>query len=243
MDMVLTMYPNVTFAHNNGTVRVDREVKDYNAHARESALGYGRSMRSARTGTVSRRNPVAHPHRYWRYRKFAGGNAPDGDAFDDATENQRDRADRDWYVAMKMRTGVKPRNRAELDEMLAQLTPEQDDEMTELVDRRNNAMQEQTAARDAARPYEQWHADRVSNWQKRNPGRDKPIDPAGNPNEQQRLALEQSARFLPAELLHMIRPDRKPQQPLAQHPGYNSIPARTIRDRNAQAIPANYVHN
>lgn len=241
------MYPNVTFIHDNGVTSVDREVRDYTAHLKETAVapGYGRRMYSARTDTRSYR-PADYigPQRAWVYRrKYAGGSAYDP-AIDKAFEAQQEKIQRQDYVAMKMATGVKPRNRAQYDEMMDQLDPAQQDVVEDLASRYESELEEQTgAARDAARPYAVAHADRVTNWQKRNPGRDKTLDPLGNPNEQQRLALEQSARFLPAELLHMVRPDRRPDPPLDQHPGYNSIPARTIRDRNSAAVPANYVHH
>ena len=240
------MYPNVTFAHNNGSTRVDREVRDYNAHARESALGYGRRMYSARTDTQSRRLDNRRPHRVWAYRnKYAGGDDYDP-AYDGMYEaHAAIRSNRNSFAAMKIVTGIMPRNRKEFEEMNDQLDPAQQAEVDAISRRHSEEMEDEQAgaARDPARPFGPTYADRVTNWQKRNPGRDKPLDPVGNPNEQQRLALEQSARFLPAELLHMIRPDRRPERPLTEHPGYNSLPARTIRDRNAKPVPANYVHN
>ena len=147
------------------------------------------------------------------------------------------------YSLMGRQFGVRPIDEIEYSEMWQELDP---NDQAQLVARTYNTQEElreqARAAREPARPFDANHANRQTGFEKRN-NRDKYIDPVGNPNEQQRLALEQSARFLPAELLHMIRPDRQPQQPLAQHPGYNSIPARTIRDRNAQPIPANHVHN
>lgn len=241
------MYPNVTFTHDNGVTSVDREVRDYTAHLKETTVapGYGRRMYSARTDTQSKRLDNRRPHRLWAYRnKYAGGDEYDP-ALDRAYEaHSFTKTDRNNFAAMKAVTGIMPRGRRQWEEMNDQLAPAQQAEVEAISRRHESELDEQAgAARDPARPYGPTYADRVTNWQKRNPGRDKPLDPVGNPNEQQRLALEQSARFLPAELLHMIRPDRRPEQPLDQHPGYNSLPARRIRERNAQPVPANYVHN
>lgn len=153
-----------------------------------------------------------------------------------------------WKNVTQSVTGVRPRNEREMRQMWANMPQAQ---LTQLVVRANNmadAEAEQAAAiREPARPFEmdehRQPADRITNFERRNPGKDKDLDPFNNPNEQQRLALEQSARFLPAELLHMIRPDRKPQPPLSDHPAYHSAPARTIRQRINEPVNSDYVHH
>lgn len=246
------MYPNVTFIHDNGVTSVDREVRDYTAHLKETAVapGYGRKQRAARTHTEygPHSNEPGEPIRGWHYigpkwrNHLAQTNL--GVNFAPADRQYRKLVRPQLFAAIYNRTGVKPKNAQEAAEIMAQLPPGEQNDIDTFFDQMVSAdVYQGKAAREPARPFEPTHANRVTNWEKRNPGRDKALDPLGNPNEQQRIALEQSARFLPAELLHMVRPDRRPEPPLDQHPGYNSIPARTIRDRNSAAVPANYVHH
>lgn len=239
---------NTTIEHfdpaDRNRARITRRTVDEEADRRYAALG-NRNTRSARTGTNSWKHvpePGQAEARSWRYRKYHGGEyVPKYDTY---FQNQADIVRPQEFLAMKMATGIRPRTRAELHNMRDQLTPAQQDQIDDLEEDYYDAvMDQQFAAREPARPYDANHANRQTGWERRNPGRDRYIDPVGNPNEQQRLALEQSARFLPAELLHMIRPDRQPQQALTDHVGFNSIPGRTIRERNAQPVPANYVHH
>jgi hypothetical protein len=142
--------------------------------------------------------------------------------------------------------GVKPKTNKQFEEMYGQLDPAQQVALEDHVNRQHAALNDQKrAVREPARPFDDYAADKQSGFERRNPGSDKHIDPVGNSRQRERLLLERSdsARFLPAELLHMIRPDKQSHKPLSDHPGYNSAPSRTIRDRIQQAAPANYVHH
>lgn len=222
---------HATLAHDQkipALSRVTRFTTDTEAQDRYERLP-ARPNRAARVNTraQSRDEPGSGP-RPWRNRNI------------NSEELRNQEMNRITFANLAAATGIRPRNIDEADELIQNMDPVQAHQVRDITlnNLEENVVQNHYA-RLPARPFAENHASRQTGFERRNPGADRHIDPAGNEREEQRLLLEQSARFLPAELLHMIRPDKRKHEPDTTHPGYN----REIRAKLDAPVPRNYVHH